>query len=252
MRLAAFTRKWYCERMTRIQGDPGGLARLAREGEERRRAPEAEHAAAERTAAIRQRREVRRLGTSNLLNALAENPPGPAVPLLRWTLAAVVVSSVLCFGADLVGAPEFVEGIGLAGVLVIPFLYLGVRRWRAVLSLRRERAWLLDLPFPVRGYFGLLSSSPAEERTASVRFELADDGPGEDIIRGLAGRSGGAVKVSRTRGSWVVESGVIHSFASDDVKATNGPLLGWMRAVITETLLPLHAEHRVTSVRFRD
>jgi hypothetical protein len=45
---------------------------------------------------------------------------------------------------------------------------------------------------------------------------------------------------------------IIHSFASDDVEATNGPLLGWMRAVITETLLPLHAEHRVGSVRFRD
>ncbi|HEY7770346.1 hypothetical protein [Longimicrobium sp.] len=236
--------------MTRIV--PGNLERLAREGEERRRAAEAEHAAAERTAAIRQRREVRRLGASNLLNALAENPPGPAVPLLRWTISAVVVSSILWIGGDVAGAPDAVSSVGLVGVLVIPFLYLGVRRWRAVLSLRRERAWLLDLPFPVRGYFALLSSTPEEERTATVRFRLEDDGPGEDIIRGLAGRSGGAVKVSRTRGSWVVESGVIHSYTSDDIEATNGPLLGWMRAVITETLLPLHAEHRVTSVRFRD
>lgn len=57
--------------------------------------------------------------------------------------------------------------------------------------------------------------------------------------------------VPTRRGVWEVESGTIHSFAGTDVDPTNGPLLAWMRSVINETLLPLHAEHRITSVRFR-
>jgi hypothetical protein len=56
--------------------------------------------------------------------------------------------------------------------------------------------------------------------------------------------------VTRRRGAWEVESGTIHSFAGADVDPTNGLLLAWMRSVITETLLPLHAAHRITSVRF--
>jgi hypothetical protein len=56
--------------------------------------------------------------------------------------------------------------------------------------------------------------------------------------------------VTRRRGAWEVESGTIHSFAGADVDPTNGPLLAWMRSVITERLLPLHAAHRITSVRF--
>jgi hypothetical protein len=226
------------------------LQRLAREGEARRVAAEAEAEAGARTDAIRQRREVRRLGASNLLNALADSPRNSSFSLFRWTLAATVASAVLWGAGELFGGRTLANG-GLIGVLVIPFLYFGGRRIAGILALRRERAWLHDLPFPVRGYFALLSSTPEEERTATVAFRLMDEGPDEDVIRGLAGRSGGAVSVSRARGGWKIESGVIWSPAGDDSPPTHGPLLAWMRAVITETLLPLHAEHRITGVRFR-
>lgn len=233
-----------------VGADGSRLERLAREGEERRVAAAAEEEAVARLAAIQQRRQVRRLGLGNLLDALAERPPGHARPLLPRTLAVVAVSVVLWLGGEAVGAPAVVSNAGLAGVLAVPFLHLGVRRWQAVRDLRRERGWLQDLPFPVRGYFAMLSTAPCEERTVEVRFELRDEGPGEEIVRGLAGRAGGAVRVARTRTGWKVESGVIHSPAGGDMQPTNGPLLSWMRGFITETLLPLHAEHRVTGVRF--
>lgn len=226
------------------------LRRLALEGEAQRAAAAAEQARTERLEKIRERREVRRLGHSDLLNALAEYPRGPAFPLLRWTIGGLVACMILWLSGESIAGPRAVA-VGLGGTLVIPFLYFPARRWTALRELRRECAWLRALPFPVRGYFWLLCSSPSEERTATVRFALWDDGPGEDIVRGLAGRSGGAVRVTRRRGGWEVESGTIRSFTATDVDPTNGPLLAWMRSVITETLLPLHAEHRITSVRFR-
>lgn len=226
------------------------LRRLALEGETRRSAAAREQAEAEWIDGIRERRQVRRLGHAHLLNALAEYPRRHAFPLLSWTLAALIVCIVLWLaGEGIVG--QRAASVGLGGVLVIPFLYFPVRRWIGIRELHRERGWLRGLPFPVRAYFALLCGSPSEERTATVRFDLCDEGPGEEIVRGLAGRSGGAVRVTRRRGGWEVESGTIHSFAGADTDPTNGPLLAWMRSVIAETLLPLHAEHRITSVRFR-
>jgi hypothetical protein len=227
------------------------LRRLAAEGEASRVQAAAREAAQKRVEAVRQRREVRRLGAGDMLNALAEAPlGGGGFRPHPWTLGLTAAAAVLWIAAGAAGLPRLATA-GLIGVLVIPFLYFGVRRPVGMLALRRERAWLHNLPFPVRGYFALLSSSPCEDRTVRVHFRLMDEGPDEEVIRGLAGRSGGAVTVSRTRGGWEVESGNIHSFTGTDIDPDNGPLLGWMRAVITETLLPLHAQHRITSVRFR-
>jgi hypothetical protein len=227
------------------------LAALAREGEASRAAAEAAQAHDERMERIRQRRQVRRLGHADLLNALADNPFLGGRSLMLWMLGITAGCGVLWLGAEWMEGPRILRNVGLAGLLVIPFLYFPARRLRGLRSLRVERTWLHDLPFPVRGYFALLASTPQEDRTVRVRFRLADDGPDEEIVRGLAGRAGGAVKVTRSGGGWEIESGTIHSYAGGDTEADNGPLLWWMRAVIADTLLPLHVEHRVTSVRFR-
>jgi hypothetical protein len=231
--------------------DPSPLERLASEGEARRVQAAALQAANERKDAIRQRREVRRLGTSNLLVALADVPLGRRLPLLGWSLGAVTVFIVLWLGTQALGGPRLLERVGLAGTLIVPFLYFPARRLWGIYQLSRERAWLRSLPFPVRGYFSTLCDTPAEETTVHVRFSLHDEGPGEDILCGLAGRAGGAVRLTSRATGWEVESGVIWSPAGEETGPTNGPMLAWMRGFITETLLPLHSEHRVTSVRFR-
>ncbi|HET6762069.1 MAG TPA: hypothetical protein VFH27_00320, partial [Longimicrobiaceae bacterium] len=227
------------------------LAQLAREGEASRVRAAAAQAHDERMDRIRQRRQVRRLGHGNLLNALSDNPFLGGRSLLVWMLAATAVCGALWMGAEWMEGPPLLRNVGLGGTILLPVLYFPLRRLRGLRSLRVERTWLHDLPFPVRGYFALLASSPEEDRTVRVRFRLADEGPGEEIIRGLAGRSGGAVTVTRSGGAWEIESGTIHSYAGGDTDPDNGPLLWWMRSVIADTLLPLHMEHRVTSVRFR-
>jgi hypothetical protein len=236
-----------------VNSDPDertALETLAREGEALRAAVLAEQRAAERASAVRERRELRRLGVTHLLGALAERPRPPAPPLLVLTLGVVLVSAILWLGAEWVGAPPVVSSVGLAGVIVFPLLYFVAQRWQGVRALHRERRWLRGLPFPVRGYFTALTEAPSEESTLTVRFRLVDDGPGEAVLLGLAGRSGTVVTVRRARDGWEVSSGAILSPASEDIGPSNGPRLSWMRGIITEMLLPLHAEHRVVAVRF--
>ena len=83
-----------------------------------------------------------------------------------------------------------------------------------------------------------------------ARIYVEGEGPGEEVMRGLAGRTGTAAEVRRTGAGWEVESGPILCPVAGDMEPTHGPRLGWMRALLEEMVLPLHGQHRVTGVTF--
>lgn len=230
--------------------DEAHLEELAGEG--RMRAEEGAAREVERSRAARraERRQVRRLGLGNLLNALVECPRVPQPFSLPRVMMLTAACCVLWLAGEWLELPRPVRNVGLAGVLLIPFAWFGGRRWIGLRLLRVERAWLQDLPFPVFGYFATLSGSPSEECTIQVRVWTRYEGPTEEVMKGMAGRADAASRVWRTAGGWVIESGPLFSPAVGDMEPTNGAMLSWMRSVIDEALLPLHAVHPLRSVKF--
>ena len=230
------------------------LAALAAEGRARQAAALAAEEAEARRIERRERREVERLGRGNVADALLERPRGPALPLLRISMGMVVAGSVPLVFGDLVGLRQpFWPAVGLAliGLAIAGFfggrLLLGPRRVRA------ERAWLLSLPFPVRGYFRTLGQTPEEERQVRVRIVFRGAAPEQEVLEGLFGRVAypATARVTGGQGSrWRAESGPIRSVVMEDMEPTNGPVLSWMRVVVDDVLLPLHEAFPLRSARF--
>lgn len=234
---------------------PGGaetpLEELAREGRARAQAAAAEEASRAREEARASQREVLRIGRTYLLDALVEQPRVPQLVSLPRVIAAVAGCGALWAAGEALGLP-LASAVGFAGVLVLPFAWLALRRWNAVRLLRAERAWLQDLPFPVFGYFDTLSAGPDEECTLRVRVWTRGEGPLDEVMEGMAGRAGGATSATRAGGGWRIQSGILRSPAFDETGPTNGARLAWMRAVLQESLIPLHQVHPIRRVEFTD
>lgn len=233
------------------EGAETPLEELAREGRTRAQAAAAEEARREREEERASRREVLRIGRTYLLDALVEQPRVPQLINLPRVMAATVLCGLLWVGGEALRLPR-VSGVGMAGVLVLPFAWFALRRWNGVRLLRAERAWLHDLPFPVFGYFDVLSASPDEECTLRVAVWMLDEGPSDEVMEGMAGRAGGATTATRAGGGWRIQSGILRSPAFDESGPTNGARLAWMRSVIEESLLPLHRVHPLRCVEFAE
>jgi len=231
------------------------LAALAAEGRARQGAALAAEAGEARRVELRERREVERLGRGYVRGALLESPRGAAPPLLPIAMAMVVAGTVLLVFGDLVGLRQpFWPQVGMGLVLLAIVGFFGGRWVMAPWLVRRERAWLQALPFPVRGYFRTLGQVPEEERRVRVRIEFRGEPPEREVLEGLFGRVTVPATARLTDGKgagWRAESGPIHSPSFEDVDPTNGAVLGWMRGVVEEVLLPLHAVHPLQSVEFR-
>jgi hypothetical protein len=116
---------------------------------------------------------------------------------------------------------------------------------------RVERAWLMALPFPVRGYFRVLGATPAEEQTIRLRIHFRGSAPERELLDGMLGR--GSARLTGGRGlSWTAESGTIRTVMVEDGTDSNYATLGWMRGVIEQSLLPLHDAYPIRRVEFRD
>jgi len=223
------------------------LEALAREGREHQAAALAREAAEERRAALRERRQVERLGRANVRNALLDSPPGPSIPILRITLAAVVAGTILLFAA---GTAWQVLGwtllLGAIGGFFGGRLLLGPR------YVRGEAAWLRALPFPVRGYFRVLGETPSEERFVRVRIHFRHAAPEREVLEGIAGRLVYPATATLDGGGlrWTLRSAAIRTPVVEDGEITNRQALGWMRGVIDEVLLPLHEAYPLRSARF--
>jgi hypothetical protein len=224
------------------------LEALAREGRQQRAAALAREAAGERRAALRERRRVERLGRANVRTALLDSPPGPPFPILRIAMAAVVVGTFLLFAP---GAAWQVLGWALLLGAIAGFfggrLLLGPR------YVRGEAAWLRALPFPVRGYFRVLGETPSEERFVRVRILFRHAAPERQVLEGLAGRLVYPATATLDGGTglrFTIRSAAIRTPAVDDGEITNRQVLGWMRGMIREVLLPLHEAYPMRSVRF--
>ncbi|MFL5381735.1 MAG: hypothetical protein ACJ8GN_04400 [Longimicrobiaceae bacterium] len=198
---------------------------------------------------------MERLGRGYVRAALLESPRGPAPPLLPIAMVMVIAGTVLLVFGDLMGLRQpfwSKMGIGLTLLAIVGFF--GGRVVLAPWLVRRERAWLQALPFPVRGYFRTLGQAPEEERRVCVRIDFREEPPEREVLEGLLGRVAYPASARITGGkgaSWRAESGPIRSPAFEDVDPTNGAVLGWMRGVVEEVLLPLHAVHPLQSVEFR-
>ena len=230
------------------------LAALAAEGRARQAAALSEEKAEARRIERRERREVERLGRGNVATALFENPRGSALPLLRICMGMVVAGSVPLVFGDLVGLRQpFWPAVGLALIGLGIAGFFGGRLLLAPRRVREERAWLLSLPFPVRGYFRTLGQSPEEERQVRVRIVFRGPVPEREMLEGLFGRVTypATARITGGKGSrWRAESGPIRSIVMEDVEPTNGPVLWWMRIVVDEVLLPLHEAFPLRSARF--
>jgi hypothetical protein len=232
------------------------LAALAAEGRQRQAAALAAEAAEEQRIERRRRREVERLGRSNVANALLERSRGPALPLLRFSIALVVTGTVLLLAPGVVGLPQPIgPSLGLALIVLGGGGYFVARKLAAPRLVRAELAWLRALPFPVRGYAATLGESPGEERRVRVHLEFRGAAPEHEVLEGLFGRVTfpATARITEGRGAgWTAESGPIRSVALDDLDPTNGPVLSWMRSVVDEVLLPLHAAFPLRGVEFGD
>lgn len=224
------------------------LAELAREGREmgeRARAAEEDEA---RRIERRERREAERLGRGYVRAAVRDAPRRSMPPLLAIFGGAVVVASILLFTA---GEKGSMVGIAIMALAIGGFF--GARWVLGIWLAREERAWLLALPFPVRGYFRVLADSPAEERELRVRITFCDAAPSADVLEGMLARVTVPATARITGGAgtrWSVESGPIRTPSIDDMEMTNAMPLYWMRAVIKDALMPLHAVYPLRSVRF--
>jgi hypothetical protein len=232
------------------------LAALAAEGRERQAAALAAEAAEERRIARRERRQVERLGRGNAVTALLESPRGPALPLFRITAAVVIVATALLFVPGYLGADSPVwSAVGVALLAAAIGVFFLARWAMGRAHARMEGAWLVGLPFPVRGYFRVLGGTPSEEREVKVRIEFRDAVPDRETLDGLLGRVEYPATARLTGGGgkrWTAESGTIRSPAGGDVDPTNGAVLWWMRVVVDEVLLPLHEAYPLRSVRFAE
>jgi MFS family permease len=230
------------------------LAALAAEGRARQAAALAAEAAEARRIERAERREVERLGRAYVRAALLERPRGRALPLLPIAMGMVVAGTVLLVFPDLVGLRQpFWASAGLALVLLAIAGFFGGRLLLGPRLVRAERAWLLALPFPVRGYFQVLGRAPEEERQLRVRIVFRGGAPERELLEGLCGRVAfpGTARITGGRGArWQAESGPIRSLVMEDVDPTNGAVLSWMRVVIEDVLLPLHEAFPLRGVRF--
>ncbi|HEX7240346.1 MAG TPA: hypothetical protein VF263_08785, partial [Longimicrobiaceae bacterium] len=191
------------------------LADLAAEGRQRQAAALALEEAEARRIERRERREAERMGRGNVLTALVESPRAPALPLLRIFTVLLVASSVLAFASEELGLGHPLwRTAGLAVFFGAAVGYFPARWLAGRWYFRRERAWLLSLPFPVRGYFRALGSSPEEERTLRLRIAFRDAAPDRELLEGLLGRVTFPATATLTGGSgprWTAESGPIRS-----------------------------------------
>lgn len=228
----------------------GHLAALAAEGRERQAAALAAEAAEARRIERRERREAERLGRGHVRASLLDSPRGNAPPLLALAIAAVVAGTGL-----LLASPGRWGSVGLALIALAIGGFFG-GRWVVGRRLARiEQAWLLALPFPVRGYFRVLGAAPAEERTVRVRIRFREAVPEREVLDGLLGRVQYPASARLTGGSgarWTAQSGPIRTVFVDDGHPSNASTLSWMRGVIEEALLPLHAAYPIRGVEFRE
>jgi hypothetical protein len=232
-------------------GADTSLDELARAGKARAQAAAAAEKLRLREEARVQRRELLRLGRSDLREALLEQPRVPQPITLPRVIAATAAFGAMWLGGEALGLSR-VSTVGLVGLLVLPFAWFAVRPLLGVRLVRAERAWLRDLPFPVFGYFDTLSTSPDEECTLRVKVWTHGEGPSDEVMEGLAGLAG-ATSVKRVgQQGWRIESGTLRSPAFEDVGPTNGARLAWMRAVLEESLIPLHRVHPIRRVEFTE
>ncbi|HET7230917.1 MAG TPA: hypothetical protein VFJ16_12985 [Longimicrobium sp.] len=230
------------------------VAALAREGRERQAAALAADAAEERRAARRQRREVERLGRANVRNALLASPPGPSLPILRISIAMVCVGTLLLFAPGFAGVDETTwRMLGLALLFAAIAGFFGGRLLLGPRYVRREAAWLGSLPFPVRGYFRILGETPSEERQVRVRIRFRHAAPEREVLEGIVGLVQYPATAVLSGGSglrWTVTSATIRTPVVDDVEPDNMQVLGWMRGMIGEVLVPLHEAYPLRGVTF--
>jgi hypothetical protein len=225
------------------------LVELAEEGRGRQAAALAAEEAEERRIQRLERRHVERLGRTHVRNSLLDGPRGPAPPLLAMACGAVVLGTVLLFLTD-----GGLSAVGLGLILLAIGGFFG-GRWIVGRRLARvERAWLLSLPFSVRGYFRVLGATPSEETRIRVRIRFREAAPDRDVLDGLLGRVQYPASARLTGGSglsWKAESGPIRTLMVEDGTPTNLSSLSWMRSVIDEALLPLHEAYPLRGVEFR-
>ncbi|HEU4453210.1 MAG TPA: hypothetical protein VFR81_09115 [Longimicrobium sp.] len=225
------------------------VAALAEEGRVRQAAALAAEKAEERRIERSERRQVERLGRANVRNSLLDSPRGPAPPLLALACGAVVLGTVLLFLADGV-----LSAVGLGLILLAIGGFFGGRWIVGRRLVRVERAWLLSLPFSVRGYFRVLGATPSEETRIRVRIRFREAAPEREVLDGLLGRVQYPASARLTGGSglaWKAESGPIRTLMVEDGTPTNLSSLSWMRSVIDEALLPLHEAYPLRGVEFR-
>jgi hypothetical protein len=228
------------------------LAALAAEGRELQAAALAAEEAEERRIRGQERRELERLLRPNIRRSLLDSPRGKAPPLTAIACGLVVLGTVLLLfdGGESRGLPG---NVGLALILLACAAFFPARWVQGRRLERVERRWLQSLPFPVKGYFRVLSATPSEETTVRVRIQFQGAVPEREVLDGLLGRVQfpASARVTEGRGAtWIAESGPIRTVFVEDGTPTNAAPLHWMRGVIDEALLPLHQAYPLSEVEF--
>ncbi|HEU4453208.1 MAG TPA: hypothetical protein VFR81_09105 [Longimicrobium sp.] len=182
--------------------------------------------------------------------ALRDAPRASPPPVLVVPFAAVLLAFLPLLA--------FVGVWSAAGLSLVLLAILGFPRALGAAEawlLRVERDWLRALPFPVRGYFRVLGGTPAEERRLRVRIRFRGAAPDREVMEGFLRRvhvPATAHLIGVDGSAWTAESGPIRTMLLEDGSETNVSSLSWMRSVIDEALLPLHAAYPLRGVEFSE
>ena len=163
---------------------------------------------------------------------------GLLVTLVTTGITSLIVMNIL---VDRVKAfPPLIAII--PGTLLVGLPALGyLRAWQ---ESRRERAWLVSLPFELPTYWTLLGTYPRKnQQEITLRIRFAGDAPSErdllDLVSGDGGQwtaaNGGCRREPGPRSDW-------------RVRDHNRPLRAWMHRFAAEQLLPLHGRYPIASI----
>lgn len=151
-----------------------------------------------------------------------------------------------------------VVGVAFFSFLVISFFaaFILFMVWNFVppvasrSAVAAERAWLSGLPFPVTGYFELLSAEPEPECTIEYVITWQARPPDPDLLHGIIGAVDVAARrpesqANSTRITGGAVSGATGITVNDVDVHWNHRIPEHVHAVIDQALTPLHRSHAI-------
>lgn len=164
-------------------------------------------------------------------------------------------------GLALYGTAPVVAGymiLGFAPALFSFLLYVFLPPLASRGAMDAERAWTTSLPFPLLGYFELLSSQPGISKTIvyEIRWRPGARPPERGLLHSVVGAVDPHARIDEDGGRAVITSGSVDG--STGIRVNNVPvyrnhrLPAAVHGVVERVLVILHRSHPIAEVKLGD